>query len=93
MTILVAAGAAVLVLLSGSLPWGPLLTRNLSTGISMPWAVAPMALYLGVYWMVVSGRWPGGSANRAQRRMNLRANSLAWSLWCASIAGGCSGSA
>jgi membrane protease YdiL (CAAX protease family) len=87
-TILAAAGAAVLVLLTGSLPWGPLITLNLRAGITMPWAVVPMAIYLGAYWMVVSGRWAGGPANGAPRRRHLRANSLAWSLWCASIAAG-----
>lgn len=85
---LAAAGTAVLVLLTGSLPWGPLIALNLRAGITMPWAVVPMAIYLGAYWMVVSGRWAGGSANGAQRRMNLRANTLTWSLWCASIAAG-----
>ena len=88
MTILAAAGTAVLLLLAGSLPWGPLFTLNLRAGITMPWAVAPMAIYLGAYWMVVSGRWADGSGNSTQRRMNLRANSLGWSSWCASIAAG-----
>jgi membrane protease YdiL (CAAX protease family) len=88
MTIIAAAGAAVLVLIGGSLPWGPLVTLNLRAGITMPWAIVPMGIYLGSYWMVVSGRWPRHSANGAQRRMHLRANSLAWSLWCAAMAAG-----
>ena len=87
MTILAAAGMAVLVLLAGSLPWGPLIRLNLRAGITTPWAVVPMAVYLGAYWMVVSGRW-GGTANGAQRRTTLHANSLSWPLWCASIAAG-----
>lgn len=88
MTILTAAGAAVLVLLAGSLPWGPLVTLNLRVGITKPWAIVKMAIYLGSYWMVLSGRWARGSANGAQRRMHLCAHSPAWSLWCASMAAG-----
>jgi membrane protease YdiL (CAAX protease family) len=87
-TVLTAAGAAVLVLLTGSLPWGALITLNLRQGVTLPWAVVPMAIYLGAYWMVVSGRWAGSSANRASRRALLRANSMPWSLWGASIAAG-----
>lgn len=87
MTVLTAAGVAILVLLAGSLPWGPLIGLNLRTGITLPWAVVPMGLYLGGYWMVLSGRWLGLSTG-AQRRINLRANRLSWPLWGASIATG-----
>jgi membrane protease YdiL (CAAX protease family) len=86
-TVLAAAGTAIVVLLAGSLPWGPLIRLNLRAGITLPWAVVPMALYLGAYWMVVSGRWLGTTTG-AQRRINLRANGLSWPLWCASIAAG-----
>jgi hypothetical protein len=65
-TILAAAGTAVLVLLAGSLPWGPLIRLNLRAGIFLPWALVPMAIYLGAYWMAVSGRW-GGTASVTQR--------------------------
>jgi membrane protease YdiL (CAAX protease family) len=87
-TVLAAAGIAVLVLLTGSLPWGALITLNLRRGITLPWAVVPMAIYLATYWMVVSGRWAGSSASRARRRILLRANGMAWPLWGASIAAG-----
>jgi len=87
-TVLAGAGAAVLVLLTGNLPWGALMALNLRRGITLPWSVVPMAIYLGIYWQVVSGRWAGSSANRARRRTLLRANSMAWSLWGASIAAG-----
>ena len=45
MTLLVvagAAGAAIAVLLTGNLPWGPLVSLNFRTGIAWPWAVLPM---------------------------------------------------
>lgn len=87
MTVLTAAGVAILVLLVGSLPWGVLIGLNLRAGITVPWAVVPMGLYLGAYWMVVSGRWLGAS-NSAQRHINLRANGLSWPLWGASIVAG-----
>lgn len=86
-TILAAAGTAVLVLLSGSLPWGPLFLSNARAGLTVPWAVVPMAIYLGAYWMVVSGRW-GGAVSGTQRRLYLRANSLSWPLWAHSLAAG-----
>lgn len=87
-TVLAAAGAAVLLLLTGSLPWGVLITLNLRRGITLPWALMPMAVYLSTYWMVVSGRWVGSAAGRARRRILLRANGMASSLWGASIAAG-----
>ena len=64
------------------------MTLNLRAVITMPWAVVPRAIYLGAYWKVVSGRWAGGSRHCVERRINQRANSLEWSLWCASIAAG-----
>jgi membrane protease YdiL (CAAX protease family) len=86
LTIPAAAGTAVLVLLAGSLPWGPLFARNLLVGVTVPWAVLPMAIYLSAYWMVVSGRWSG--AGGAERRLRLRANALSWSMWSRSLAAG-----
>lgn len=87
MTILAAAGTAVLVLLSGSLPWGPLMAGNLRSGVTLPWAVVPMGIYLGAYWTVVSGRW-GGTVSRGQRKLNLRARPLSGSLWTHAIGAG-----
>jgi membrane protease YdiL (CAAX protease family) len=93
MTILAAAGTAVIVLLAGNLPWagfgpiGGLARGNLRVGTAFPWAVLPMALYLWAYWRVIGGRWNSGS-NAADRRLNLRANPLSIRLWCASVAAG-----
>ncbi len=87
MTILAAAGAAVVVLLSGNLPWGVLGTMNMRRGIGVPWAVVPMALYLWAYWQVVGGRW-GSVSTAATRRANLRAKPLSWRLWGLSLGAG-----
>jgi membrane protease YdiL (CAAX protease family) len=53
----------------------------------VPWAIAPMALVLAAYWMVVSGRWVVAT-DSAQQRARLRANPLSWSMWCASMSAG-----
>lgn len=87
MTILAAAGAAIAVLLGGSLPWGVLGTMNMRRGIGVPWAVVPMALYLWTYWQVAGGRW-GSPTTAATRRAHLRANALSWRLWGLSLGAG-----
>lgn len=74
-------------LLTGSLPWGPLFSGNLRAGVTLPWAVVPMALWLGAYWKVVSGAW-GDSPSRPERRRHLHARPLSWALWRWSIAAG-----
>jgi membrane protease YdiL (CAAX protease family) len=86
-TILAAIGAGVLVLLAGTLPIGALNAWNHRSGISVPWSVLPMALYLWAYWQFIGGKW-GGSAGAAQRRQDLRANKLSRRAWGASLAAG-----
>ena len=92
-TILAAAGAAVLVLLAGTLPWagfGPISglgAWNLRVGTAVPWAILPMALYLWAYWQFIGGR-RGADAGAVQRRHNLRANSLPAGVWGASLTAG-----
>ena len=82
MTVLAAAGTAILVLLAGSLPWtgfgriSGLGAWNLRVGSSLPWAIIPMAFYLYAYFKFIGGRWSAPGADR--RRANLRAN---WCLW------------
>jgi len=91
-TILSAAGAAVLVLFAGSLPWAGfghiagLAAWNLRAGVSLPWAIVPMALYLRAYFGFIGGRWGGGDAER--RRLNLRANRLPARVWYAALPAG-----
>src|SRR6476661_7265721 len=51
----------IVVLLAGNLPWAGLgrisglAAWNLRVWTGVPWAIVPMALYLAVYWRVISG--------------------------------------
>ncbi len=56
-------------------------------GIAVPWSVLPVALYLWAYWQFIGGRW-GAAAGAAQRRRNLRANTLSRRVWGASLVAG-----
>lgn len=91
-TILAAAGAAVLVLLGGSLPWAGLGrvsglgAWNLRLGVVAPWAIVPMAIYLGAYFGFIGGRWGAPGAER--RRANLRANRVPATLWRVAVPAG-----
>lgn len=93
MTILIAVGAGVAVLLAGNVVWaglGPvagLSARNLASGSALPWAIAPTAIYLWAYWRFVGGAW-GAPESRASRRANLRARALPPALWLRSLAAG-----
>jgi membrane protease YdiL (CAAX protease family) len=77
----------VLVLLAGSLPLGVLRAANLQVGVTVPWSVVPIALYLYAYWRFIGGRW-GPSAAAANRRQSLRANPLSYRIWVAALAAG-----
>jgi uncharacterized protein len=77
----------VLVLLAGSLPLGVLRAANLQVGVTVPWSIVPIALYLYAYWRFIGGRW-GSSAAAANRRPSLRANPLSYRVWVASLAAG-----
>ena len=93
MTVLAAAGVAILVLLTGNLPWagfGPISglgALNLRLGTTVPWAIVPMSLYLWAYWRFIGGKW-GASTAAATRQANLRANSLPARVWGAALAAG-----
>ena len=92
-TIFAATGVAVLVLLAGNVPWagfGPISGVggwNLRVGTTVPWAIAPMTAYLWAYWRFIGGRW-GAAPDAAQRRENLRANTISAAVWRASLAAG-----
>ena len=86
-TILAAVGIGVLVLLAGNMPFNVLRVWNLGTGVAVPWAVLPAALYLWAYWRFIGGRW-GAPDSAAKRRENLRANPLSRRVWTASLAAG-----
>lgn len=91
-TILSGAVLALLVLLAGNVPWagfGPirgLSAWNLRAGVSMPWAVVPMAIYLWAYVGVIGGHWGGGDA--ATRRVNLHAYRVPMRVWTMALAAG-----
>jgi uncharacterized protein len=80
--------AGVAVLLAGSLPWGVVLAPvNLRVGVSVPWAVLPMAAYLWAYWKFIRGDW-GARGSAATRRHDLRANPLPGDIWPAALVAG-----
>lgn len=85
-TVLAASGLALLVLLSGSIPWAVLGTWNHRFGLLVPWAVAPMALYLWAYFSFLDGRWMAAGAG--SRRANLQANRLPGSIWLVALPAG-----
>jgi len=83
-----AALSGVAVLLAGSLPWGFLLApANLRFGVTIPWAILPMAACLWAYWTFIRGDW-GPSDTAASRRLNLRANALSGTAWGMSLIAG-----
>jgi membrane protease YdiL (CAAX protease family) len=85
--------AGLLVLAAGSIPWSgiagypSLAGLNLRVLVALPWAVAPMALYLILYWKYVGGSgWP--RATGEYRRTSLRANPLSAEVWGVSLLAG-----
>jgi len=93
-TVLVASGAAILVLLAGNLLWaglpgiGGLASWNMRAEILLPWAILPGAVYLWVYWQLISGRRWTAPTDRRERAANLRANRVAARLWPLALAAG-----
>jgi membrane protease YdiL (CAAX protease family) len=84
-TIASAVAVGVGVLLAGNLLWAIVLAPlNLRFLPSVPWAIIPMAIYLGVYWAFISGAI-GASDSAATRRESLRARPLPPSVWAAAI--------
>ena len=88
MTLLATAGAAIAVLLTGNLPWGPLISLNFRTAITWPWAVLPMTAWLAAWWMGISGRWFTGGEVRSGVRARLNAGPLLPLTWIAALAAG-----
>ena len=87
-TIVASVGFGIAVLLVGSLPWGAALApANLRVGVTVPWAVLPMAAYLWAYWKFIRGDW-GSTDTSAMRRDSLRANALSADAWLAAIIAG-----
>jgi membrane protease YdiL (CAAX protease family) len=92
-TIVRAVMAGLAVLVAGEIPWGgiagyPFLAGwNLRVLPGVPWAVAPMALYLWLYWRYLDGAgWPRATAEA--RHTSLRANGLSGDIWGMSLFAG-----
>ena len=84
-TVVAAVATGVGVLLAGSLPWGVALAPlNLRVLPVVPWAIAPMALYLWLYWRYIGGRLDAGESAEL-RRTSLRANPLTARVWAMAI--------
>src|SRR5689334_695529 len=73
--------AGLIVLYAGGVPWGGIAGHsffagwNLKVFPTVPWAIAPMCVYLLFYWRYLNGSgWPRSSA--VARRLSLRANGL-----------------
>lgn len=86
-TIILAVLSGVAVLLAGTMPWGVFASANQRFGLTTPWAIAPMALYLWAYWRAIGGRW-GPRGSEAVLRRNLRANRVAGSVWAPALLAG-----
>ena len=84
-TVVAAVAAGVGVLLAGNLPWAAALApANLRVLPAVPWAIAPMALYLWLYWRYIGGHL-GAAESAGFRRTSLRANSLTARVWVMAI--------
>ncbi|MGE3508389.1 MAG: CPBP family intramembrane glutamic endopeptidase [Vicinamibacterales bacterium] len=80
-------GRTVRALLAGSLPWG--LARRTQSAPGKHAAVGGGAAGNLPGWVLDGRQRPmGGGRERAQRRTNLRANTLSWRMWCLSLAAG-----
>ncbi|MGC4081461.1 MAG: type II CAAX endopeptidase family protein [Vicinamibacterales bacterium] len=86
MDVVTAIVTGVVVLLAFNLPWAVFAGMNFRVGLTLPWAVVPMALYIAAAWQVARGTWGGGDGVR--RRALLRANRLSTRLWIASLGAG-----
>lgn len=85
--------AGLAVLLAGEVPWGGIAGHAGLAGwngrvlVVVPWAIAPMAFYLWLYWRYLDGRgWPRLTARL--RHAGLRANPLSSEVWGMSLLAG-----
>ena len=85
-TVLAASGIAILVLLTGSVPWAFLGAWNHRVGLVVPWAIVPMTIYLWAYFGFIGGRWMASGSER--RRADLRAHRLPSSVWRVALPAG-----
>jgi uncharacterized protein len=81
MTVIRAVAVGMGVLLAGNLPWAAVLAPlNLRFTTSAPWAVAPMAAYLWIYWKYVTGGLDS-TGTGVWRREQARANRVSGTVW------------
>ena len=85
--------AGVVVLMAGEAPWAGIAGHPALAGwngrvlVGVPWAIAPMALFLWLYWRYLNGAgWPRLTAQL--RRTSLRANRLSSEVWGISLLAG-----
>lgn len=85
--------AGLLVAAVGVIPWSgiagypALAAWNLRAFVSVPWAIVPMSLLLGLFWWYLNGGgWPSTTAS--SRRTSLRANRLPADVWGMAILAG-----
>ena len=78
---------------AGVAPWAGvaghrgLVGWNLAVAAQIPWAAAPMALYLWLYWRYLGGAgWP--RATSEARRLGLRARHVSGAAWGLALIGG-----
>jgi len=77
----------LLVATAGTGPWALLVAANLKHGSAVPWAVAPTALYLWLFWRWVRGAgWPRSTADA--RRECSRVRPLRDDVWSAALIAG-----
>lgn len=79
--------AGVAVAAAGVVPWSLFVTANQKVLTGVPWAIAPTALYLWLFWRYLRGAgWPRSTADR--RRTSLRANGLSGDVWSMALFAG-----
>lgn len=71
----------------GTVPWALLVSANIRSSPSIPWAVPLTALYLPFYWKYTRGAWWPRSTSLS-RSQNSRANDLPLDVWAAAIGAG-----
>ena len=80
MAIIRAVLIGLVVSLAGQLPWSILVTLNLRSPHSPPWAAFVMAAYLILYWRYLNG-WGWPKSNSLDRRKSFRACNLSPEVW------------
>ena len=78
--VLRAVVAGSVVLIAGGILTTPLIYANLKLWPSVPWSVLGLAIYMGLFWRYLGGRW-GPRWTSDARRQSLRARRLSRRVW------------